>query len=148
MGARIANRVVAIFDNDAVGRDSARKLAGFALPPNIRVLVLPNLASAELYPTIGPSGSAFDNVNGRAGSIELYFGADVLREGDDTTMPVRWAGFVAGIGGYQGELVDKSALHARFAAKIEATLSNPDLRATQDWAGMGAVIDAIRAAFR
>lgn len=95
-GARLVNRVVAIFDNDAVGRDAVRVLSRGSLPANIRVVLLPPLAAAESYPTIGPSGPSIDNINGRAASLELYFGFDVLSDpGSGALAPVRWAGFVA-----------------------------------------------------
>jgi len=147
-GARLVNRIVAIFDNDAVGRDAVRLLSRGLLPPNIRVVLLPSLEAAKFYPTIGPSGPSIDNINGRAASIELYFGLDVLSDpGSGVLKPVRWAGFVPGIGEYQGELSDKAGLQARYAAKAAAALSNPDVRASQDWSGMAAIIDALCTAF-
>jgi hypothetical protein len=148
VGARLANRVIALFDNDAAGREAIRSLAYITLPSNIRVLLLPDLAFANSYPTIGPSGPSNDNVNRRAASIELYFGRDVLS--DSTTgafMPVRWAGYMAGVGDYQGELSDKRAVQIKFADKAEATLGDPSLRPTQDWTGMATIIDALRCAF-
>jgi hypothetical protein len=146
IGARVANRMIAIFDNDAAGCDAARLLSN--LPGNIRVLLLPNTGLASSYPTIGPSGPSRDDVNGRAASIELYFGEDVLRSSSNGDLVVvRWNGLVPGVAQYQGELEDKPKLQRLFAAKVERALSDPKERASQDWSGMSAVIAAIRMAF-
>jgi len=49
------------------------------------------------YPTSDPSGLAHMDVNGLAGSLEIYFGEDVLRRTDGTFTPVHWRGFDAAV---------------------------------------------------
>ena len=50
--ARIAQPVVALFDNDTAGHKERDTVPGSALPPNIKITTLPNLALARAYPTI------------------------------------------------------------------------------------------------
>lgn len=76
--AGIANRIVALFDNDAAASNALRALDRVALPGNIRILQYPRLALAERYPTLGPPSAQFPDgrvdvadVNGSAASIEL-----------------------------------------------------------------------------
>lgn len=90
--AGVANRVIALFDNDTAAGDALRGLDSARLPPNLRVLRLPDIEMARRYPTVGPSGVTQMDVNGLAGSIELYLGADVLMD-DGELRPVQWTGF-------------------------------------------------------
>lgn len=147
-GARIVDRVVAIFDNDTAAQSALRGLRQVALPSNIRVANFPNLAVAERYPTQGPHGEQVMNVNGQAGSIELYFGEDVLRHPTTGQLtPVRWSSLDRGTQQYQCELLDKHVLQQRFDAKLRAARRDPSVMTSQDWSGMQAVIDTLRRAF-
>jgi hypothetical protein len=83
-GAGIRNRTIAVFDNDTAARAALSSLRNARLPKNLRILRLPPVPLGKRYPTVGPSGRVAANINGRAGSIELYFGEDVLRRGDGT----------------------------------------------------------------
>jgi hypothetical protein len=146
-GVGITNRVVAILDNDAAGRDAARLLAAVSLPTNFRVLTYPPFDAARAWPTCGPTGVFTMDVNGLAGSIELYFGDDVLRRNGDLA-PVKWGGPIAGIGAYQGELLDKFELQQRFRDKLERASKDATLVETLDWSGMRSILDALRRAFQ
>jgi hypothetical protein len=85
--AGVANRTVAMLDNDTAAQEGINLLrATNALPEKIRVVQYPGLNLARHYPTLelptpdSPGGSlAFEDVNGLAGSIELYPGRDVLQ---------------------------------------------------------------------
>lgn len=145
--AGITNRVVALFDNDTAAHSALRELRGIALPSNMRVLPYPPLPLAAAYPSIGPHGVQLADVNGAAGSLELYFGEDVLRETDGALTPVQWGSFDHVLQRYQGELRDKARLQERFAAKVAAAESTPTKLAEQDWSGMRAILDALRTAF-
>ena len=48
---------------------------------------MPDIELANNYPTIGPNGEEYMNINGRACSIELFLGKDVLSE-DGKYIPV------------------------------------------------------------
>ncbi len=101
-GAGIANRVVALFDNDTAARAAVRGLRRVELPASIRIEHYPPLPVARDYPTLGPSGAVSMDVNGLAGSVELYFGEDVLRGPDGQLMPVVWRNYEDALGTYHG----------------------------------------------
>ena len=117
--AGIANRVVALFDNDTAASDTLRSLDRARLPDNICVRQYPQLGLARHYPTLGPpptdAGVAYTNVNGLAGSIEMYLGRDILTLPDGTLRPVQWRTYIPGARQYQGEITGKQA---RFTTPI------------------------------
>jgi hypothetical protein len=141
----ITNRVVAIFDNDTAASDAKKVLNSIHLPKNIIVMQYPAIALAEDYPTLGPTGPAKMDVNGVAASIELYLGADVLADSNGELRPIQWTGYVKGIGRYQGEIVDKVAILARFESKLRLAREDPGQIRGQDWSALGSVFDAIQA---
>jgi hypothetical protein len=87
------------------------------------------------------------DINGLAGSLELYFGLDVLRDGDGNLSPVQWRGYVDGVKRYQGEILDKARLQARFREKLRSCREEPRLIESTDWEGMRAILDRLRSAF-
>jgi hypothetical protein len=54
------------------------------------------------------------DVNGVAGSIELYLGRDALTSNQNQLPPVQWTGFDSGIRQYQGEVLEKDRIYERF----------------------------------
>jgi hypothetical protein len=145
--AGILNRTVAVFDNDVAGRAAIGSLARTSLPDSLRLVRLPNVAVARDYPTRGPSGTSREDVNGRAASIELYFGEDVLRGQDGNLMPVTWSGRDAKLDDWQGEVSNKSELHRRFREKVRRANTDRTLLDKLDWSGMRLIIDRILHAF-
>jgi hypothetical protein len=53
-GASIANRVIALFDNDTAGHEGLLKLRRLRLGNSVRGATLPDLPLARRYPTLGP----------------------------------------------------------------------------------------------
>jgi hypothetical protein len=147
IGSGIVNRVVAIFDNDTAAADSIRGLAGVDVPPNIKILHYPSLELGTNYPTVGPTGSTPFDVNGLAGSLELYFGRDVLQAGDGDLAPVHWQGYIRGMSRYQGVLEDKRVLQEKFETKLAICEAEPGRVDQHDWSGMRAILRHIFAAF-
>ncbi len=145
--AGVSNRTVALFDNDTAGRAAIRSLERTRLPDSVRVLTLPELPLARQYPTVGPTGESIQDVNGRAASVELYFGEDVLRGADGELVPVDWRARDAQLGEWQGELHAKSVLQQRFADKVRRAAADPSLLETLDWVGMNLIIDLVLHAF-
>jgi hypothetical protein len=148
--AGIANRVIALFDNDSAATDALRVLDLEKLPPHIRVCRYPALKFAESYPTLGPpredlpeGGRALANVNGLAGSIELYLGKDVLTGDDGRLRPIQWKSHLTAISRYQGEVVEKSIIHEAFRMKCRLALRDPEAIMHQDWTGVRLIIDEI-----
>jgi hypothetical protein len=116
-GAGITNFVIALFDNDTAARDALRSLEGISLPNNFVVCRYPDLELLRSYPTVGPAGVASLDVNGLAGSIELYLGEDVLRETHGSLVPVQWKGYNGTLKQYQGEVLQKAKLQLAFNAR-------------------------------
>jgi hypothetical protein len=146
-GAGIANRIVALFDNDTGARAALRGLDGVDLPPSVRVLQFPAIPIGANYPTSGPSGLVHMDVNGLAASLEMYLGEDVLRRADGTFTPVHWRGFDTAVRAYQGELEHKGELQNKFTEKLAAAATDPAVMQAQDWTGIRAILDMVRRAF-
>jgi hypothetical protein len=148
--AGVANRVVAIADNDRAGHEALAKIRrSGGLPANYRVLNYPPLEFLKSYPTVEPDGDVpvEADVNGSAGSLELYLGSDVLLA-DGELIPVRWTGHSTNQGVRQGSLSGghKTRVQERFEAKVAAALEDTGT-ANADWSGIRAIIEAIINAF-
>ncbi|MCK6593651.1 MAG: hypothetical protein L6Q33_00460 [Bacteriovoracaceae bacterium] len=121
--AGIKNRIVAVFDNDTAAIDAMRPLNRLPIAKNIRIVTLPSLEFLNNYPTIGPQGLHNINVNGLAGSIELYFEESSLKDENQKLIPVVWKGFNESEQKYQGEISKKCIVHSQFEdilSKVEA----------------------------
>lgn len=127
-GAQMADRMVALFDNDTAGRASLRQAQALKLPANIVVTCLPVCETARTYPTIGPQGEHTMDVNGLAAGIEMYLGREALtRRGE--LRPVRWTGYDRGTDSYQGEVEGKGEVFEAFKARLLTTASPAEARA-------------------
>lgn len=80
---------------------------------------------------------------GIAASIELYLGNDVLQIDGKARMPVQWTGYDKVLQQYQGEVVDKSVIHARFRQKLCEHQSDPG----PEWDDLRMVLKTIFSAF-
>jgi hypothetical protein len=138
--AGVANRVVAIFDNDTAAHQELMSLSSTRLPPGYRVVHYPDLEQARAYPTVGPQGTSVMDINGLAGSVELYLGSDVLRSPDGDLEPVRWTGYQAKIKQYQGEIKNKRAIQNAFRNKVDRARRNPAVVSRQDWSALELIL--------
>jgi hypothetical protein len=146
-GAGIENRTVALFDNDAAGHSAASLLSDIPLPRNIRVMNYPDITFASQYPTSGPNGEAVQDVNGLAGSIELYYGRDVLTRDDGKLVPVRWKALDEKLKRYQGEIEMKNLLKEKFMEKIKVAKRSEHQSPRGDWNDMRQLLESIFDAF-
>ena len=145
--ADVRHRILALFDNDTAAKSALSRLELDALPKNMVVQHYPDIGIAREYPTLGPSGETAMNVNGLAGSLELYLGEDILRDSEGLLIPVQWKGYDQGMKAYQGEILDKQNIKAAFRAKLKDCEENPDRLASYDWSGIRAILDMMRSAF-
>ncbi|MFE9121472.1 hypothetical protein [Streptomyces sp. NPDC007172] len=118
--AGVMNRVIGLLDNDTAGREAIKKLKDITLPKRYSACLLPDLDYARSYPTLGPSGEASDNINGRACSLEFYFGLNSLQGPNGDPIPVQWKAFKELVHDYQGELTNKPYVQARIEALLDA----------------------------
>lgn len=147
IGAGIINRTIALFDNDTAAKAAMKSLSKIRLPENIVVLTYPNINLANNYPTIGPTGLVSMDVNGLAGSIELYLGEDVLRDSSGNLTPIQWKGYDSKLQQYQGEVLNKNELQNKFKQKLKACEGDTTKIIEYDWTGIRTIIDLIRSAF-
>lgn len=142
-GAGIVNNVIALFDNDTAAAAACKTLEKISLPANIVTRRLPMRDLLRNYPTIGPAGAAALDVNGIAASIELYLGEDVLRlDGGDLAV-VQWTGYEKSVNQYQGELLEKAEVQARFREKLSRHTGS----AGPEWDDLRAVFSVLFSAF-
>ena len=147
VGAGIINRILAIFDNDTAAESALRGLNDIELPDNISIIKYPSFDLAHDYPTIGPTGVVEMDVNGLAGSIELYLGKDVLLDEDKNLTAIQWRGYDEVLKKYQGEILNKAELLRKFDNKLSLCESDPQQIEKYDWAGIRAIISAILTSF-
>jgi len=166
---RVGNRFVAIADNDAAARSVLKGAP--TLPDNFRLLHYPPLDLLRAYPTRGPQseGLVVMDVNGLAGSLEMYLGTDVLIDrgaqakaspspsptpgegagaGTGNLFPVQWYGFMDNVAAYQGSLGTrhKKLARERFKEKVAAHHAGTGAL-DADWEGVRAIIELIVHAF-
>ncbi|MFI6986689.1 hypothetical protein ACIBSV_50270 [Embleya sp. NPDC050154] len=121
--AGVMNRIIALVDNDAAGLAALKNLANPVLPSNYTACKLPDLDYARDYPTLGPSGSGQDDINGRACSVEFYFGLDCLQDVGGEPVPVVWTLLNKSVNAWQGELQNKPYVQTRIDALLNAAES-------------------------
>jgi hypothetical protein len=108
---KVTNKIVVLLDNDTAGHEALQRLRALALPGTMRITVLPQLDELKHFATLGPTGRAVEDINGRAVAIECFLDFTSCPE---QTPAVRWTSFNASRGAYQGELVNKDAYTRAF----------------------------------
>ncbi len=83
------------------------------------------------------------DVNGLAGSIELYMGTDVLKDNSGDLRPVQWGGYNSFLDSYQGSILGKTDIQNAYFRKCAAALEDPSIMTAQDWSGMSILVDGI-----
>jgi hypothetical protein len=148
IGAGIQNRFIALFDNDTAAQVAIKGLSGVKIPKQVRILRYPEIAIATNYPTIGPQGKVLMNVNGLAGSLEMYFGVDVLKLDTTDLAPVQWKGYDQSIAKYQGELLNKNKLQEYYRDRVKKCLQDKTQIPNYDWSGMKLVFEMLFNAYK
>lgn len=106
----VTNNILVVLDNDAAGVAVLERFANLGLPSNIRVLKLPELEEFKSFPTVGPTGTANTDINGKAAAIECYLELDSVAK-------VRWGGFNDEADVYQGALIGKERVARKFLSQ-------------------------------
>ncbi|MCY4577772.1 MAG: HEPN/Toprim-associated domain-containing protein [Chloroflexi bacterium] len=145
--ADVRHRILALCDNDTAAKETLSSLALDKLPENIVVAHYPSLTLGESYPTIGPSGEVKMDINGLAGSLEIYLGRDVLEDEEEHLTPVQWKGYSQKMNAYQGEVLNKRSIQEKFIQKLRDCEDHPETVESYDWQGMREIIATMRCAF-
>ncbi|MBE5841957.1 MAG: hypothetical protein E7304_11210 [Butyrivibrio sp.] len=144
VAAGIENRIIALYDNDSAGLAEIKNFEKMTFPDNVRIMHLPDLDFCVEYPTIGPSGNTNENINGRAGSIEMYVGKDILCNHGEY-IPIRWKSYVDKVEAYQGEIISKSEVLKKFEEKAKKALKDGPI--LEEWNELDILLNAIFSAF-
>ncbi|QKV93006.1 hypothetical protein HUT19_15610 [Streptomyces sp. NA02950] len=149
IAAGVANRFVAIADNDTAAHIALAKLKSRKLPEGCQVLHYPDLPMLASYPTIGPSSSvvSLTNLNGVAGSLEMYLGEDVLTFGGSLA-PVHLQNYGPTVQRPHGALSKqhKRLVQKAFQKKVRAA-QRGQRSDFADWSGVHAIVERIVHAF-
>lgn len=143
IAAGIENRIIALYDNDSAGLSEIELLKSIPIPENVRIMHLPDLELCNQYPTIGPTGKSLDNINGRACSIEMFLGKDILKENGQYEA-IRWKSYIDKVDAYQGEIVSKSGVLKKFEKKIKRSQKQLIL---EEWEECDLLLNQIFTAF-
>lgn len=143
VGVEAKNKAIILFDNDAVGYKESSTLSSVKLPTNIKVMHYPDIENLRLYPVVGIDGNKCFDVNGIAGSIEMYLGIDVLKQEDDY-FPVYLSEYIPGINRYQGALskLNKIEVQNKFREKLRQSKLK-GITQVQDWSGIKEIINKL-----
>ena len=145
VGSGIKNRILGIFDNDSAALKEIKNLKKVKLPENIKILQYPLIEFAKDYPTIGPNGIQKMDINGFAGSIEMYLGRDCLTE-NGNFIPIQWTGYIESIQKYQGVILNKEMIQKKFRKKVkEFDMKNYN---KQDWVDLISIIELMNNAWK
>lgn len=143
IAAGIENRIIALYDNDSAGLSEIKSLKSIPIPQNVRIMHLPDLELCNQYPTVGPTGRSVDNINGRACSIEMFLGKDILKENGQYEA-VRWKSYIDKVDAYQGEIVSKAGVLKKFEMKVKRSQKQLVL---EEWEECDLLLNKIFTAF-
>ncbi|MFS8104681.1 hypothetical protein LFM09_47020 [Lentzea alba] len=149
VAAGVANRFVALADNDAAAYEGLAGLKSSRdLPATCRIVHYPDLELLEDYPTLEPysAETVRANVNGSAGSLEMYLGVDVLTSAGKLA-PVQWTSDLRKMHRRQGSLLDHDKRRVQKAFRKKVRHAHSKGSNGMDWTGVRAIIEAIIHAF-
>lgn len=102
---KIQNKTIIIFDNDEAGIFSYQKCKGKLEPiPNLKFYHLPDMDEFKKFLTVGPEGESYQNINGKAVSIECFLD---LNFNTDRLPKIRWTTCTDKNVQHQGSLMAK-----------------------------------------
>lgn len=132
----IQNNVIFVFDNDAEGYEAYQRIAKMSLLPNMRVMLLPELAAFSSFLTSGPNGESLADINRRAAAIECYLD---LEYGEHPAAKVIWTTYKKEMGVYHGALEYKESYMRSFLKQ-----THDSVKANKyDTSKLVAVLDAL-----
>ncbi|MGA2437489.1 MAG: HEPN/Toprim-associated domain-containing protein [Acidobacteriaceae bacterium] len=115
---KIQNKVVVLLDNDAAGNEAYKRIMDLPQRRNLRAATLPVMDQLRNFRCLGPSGESFEDINGKAVSIECFLD---LKPIEKTPPTVRWTSYNSHLNCYQGELINKDERARRFLKRGRRT---------------------------
>lgn len=132
----IQNNVVFVFDNDAEGFEAYQRISKMSLLPNMRVMLLPELAAFRSFLTMGPNGESYADINRRGAAIECYLD---LQYDEHPPAKIIWTTYKKELGVYHGALEYKESYTRSFLKQNHDTLQSNNY----DFSKIAAVLDAL-----
>lgn len=121
---KIQNKTIIVFDNDEAGIFSYKKCKEKLVTiPNLKFYHLPDLPEFKNFLTIGPNGDAYQDINGKAVSIECFLD---LSFDSNRTPQVRWTIYNDKSNQYQGALIAKDEYTRIFKKSLLEANYNKD----------------------
>ncbi len=114
---KIQNKTIIVFDNDEAGIFSYKKCQEkLDAIPNLKFYHLPNMDEFNNFLTVGPTGDSYQDINGKAVSIECFLDLDF-----NSSKPpkVRWTIYNEKSNKYQGALISKDEYTRTFKKHLE-----------------------------
>lgn len=154
--SKLKTKFIAIFDNDTIGKQAKERLLFEikSLPDNCRLLTYPDISLCKRYPTIATTGKIlFDNINGRASSLELYLPLHIIKQTNGTLPPIEWESRVRCKVGqkelvdYQGVIATKGEIKDRFVEYKKQIEKGSSTFIIEEWGNMKTLLDEIIFAF-
>lgn len=149
INAKINNRIIGLFDNDAEGQKTKNSLPA-TLPKNFRVLSYTNIDLGKSYPTLSTTKTlkiVKDDILGRACSIELYLPDTLIQDPAGNFHPIQWQSWFDRERVYQGRISNKTIIFDSFL-EYKRKVENGELQFNStEWQRMKQLIFAIVKAF-
>ncbi len=121
---KIQNKTIVIFDNDEAGIFSYNKcIKNLEAIPSLKFYHLPDMPEFRNFPTIGPAGESYQDINGKAVSIECFLD---LAFGVENPPEVRWTIYNEKSKKYQGALISKESYSRIFKKSLYDDKYNKD----------------------
>ena len=114
---KIQNKTIIVFDNDEAGIFSHKKCKEkLDAIPNLKFYHLPNMDEFKYFLTVGPTGDSYQDINGKAVSIECFLDLDF---NSSKAPKVRWTIYNEKSNKYQGALISKDEYTRTFKKHLE-----------------------------
>ena len=114
---KIQNKTIIVFDNDEAGIFSYKKWKEkLDAIPNLKFYHLPNMDEFKYFLTVGPTGDSYQDINGKAVSIECFLDLDF---NSSKAPKVRWTIYNEKSNKYQGALISKDEYTRTFKKHLE-----------------------------
>lgn len=114
---KIQNKTIIVFDNDEAGIFSYKKCKEkLDAIPSLKFYHLPNMDEFKYFLTVGPTGDSYQDINGKAVSIECFLDLDF---NSSKAPKVRWTIYNEKSNKYQGALISKDEYTRTFKKHLE-----------------------------